>query len=178
LYSFLLRWDLFNCLPVFLSLFWGLFDFSLLRTHFCLITKYSVEFRAALRGNFARGAYVDEDAPKGGPGSDNSAFRMTLAGRMPVTLVLASSASATAQRPVRYLIFDEVSRFSVQSKGRVKEGHPLALSKVRQTTRLAITVAGYVHFPLAEQAGFDQEFFAQLLSERKEKRKRLGCKFA
>jgi hypothetical protein len=30
----------------------GLFDFSLLRTHFCLITKYSVEFRAALRGNF------------------------------------------------------------------------------------------------------------------------------
>jgi hypothetical protein len=45
-------------------------------------------------------------------------------------------------------------------------------------TRLAITVARYVHFPLAEQAGFDQEFFAQLLSERKEKRKRLGCKFA
>ena len=47
-------------------------------------------------------------------------------------------------------------------------------------TRLAITVAGpgYVHFPLAERAGFDQEFFAQLLSERKEKRKRLGCKFA
>jgi Bacteriophage tail assembly protein len=43
-------------------------------------------------------------------------------------------------------------------------------------TRLAITVAGpgYVHFPLVEQAGFDQEFFAQLLSERKEKRKRLG----
>jgi phage terminase large subunit GpA-like protein len=43
-------------------------------------------------------------------------------------------------------------------------------------TRLAITVAGpgYVHFPLAEQAGFEQEFFAQLLSERKEKRKRLG----
>jgi Terminase large subunit gpA, endonuclease domain len=43
-------------------------------------------------------------------------------------------------------------------------------------TRLAITVAGpgYVHFPLAEQAGFDQELFAQLLSERKEKRKRLG----
>jgi len=29
-----------------------LFDFSLLRTHFCLIIKYSVEFRAALRGNF------------------------------------------------------------------------------------------------------------------------------
>jgi hypothetical protein len=67
-------------LIVFLSLFWGLFDFSLLRTHFCLITKYSVEFRAALRGNFARGAHLDEDVPKGGPGSDNSAFRMTLGG--------------------------------------------------------------------------------------------------
>jgi len=79
----------------------GLFDFSLLRTQFCLITKYSVEFRAALRGNFARGGHVDEDVPKGGPGSDNSAFRMTLAGRMPVTLVHASSASALAQRPVR-----------------------------------------------------------------------------
>ena len=121
-------------LIVFLSLFWGLFDFSLLRTHFCLIIKYSVEFRAALRGNVARGAHVDEDVPKGSPGSNNSAFRMTLAGRMPVTLVHASSASALAQRPVRYLIFDEVSRFPVQSKGRVKEGDPLALGKVRQTT--------------------------------------------
>src|SRR5262245_50438858 len=59
---------------------------------------------------------------------------MTLAGGMPVTLVHASSASALAQRPVRYLIFDEVSRFPVQSKGRVKEGDPLALGKVRQTT--------------------------------------------
>jgi hypothetical protein len=88
-------------LIVFLSLFWGLFDFSSLRTHFCLITEYSVEFRAALRGNFARGAHVDEDVPKGGPGSDNSAFRMTLAGRMPATLVHASSASALTQRPVR-----------------------------------------------------------------------------
>ena len=106
-----------------------MFDFSLLRTHFCLITKYSVEFRAALRGNFARGAHVDEDVPKGGPGSDNSVFRMTLAGRMPMTLVHASSASALAQRPVRYLIFDEVSRFQVQSKVRVKEGDPLALER-------------------------------------------------
>src|SRR5262245_14553530 len=43
-------------------------------------------------------------------------------------------------------------------------------------TRLAITVAGpgYVHFPLTEQTGLDHEFFAQLLSERKEKRKPLG----
>jgi hypothetical protein len=42
---------------------------------------YSVEFRAALQGNFARGAHVDKDVPKDGPGSDKSAFRMTLAGR-------------------------------------------------------------------------------------------------
>jgi phage terminase large subunit GpA-like protein len=43
-------------------------------------------------------------------------------------------------------------------------------------TRLAITVPGpgFIHFPLDEQAGFDEEFFLQLLSERKEKRKRLG----
>jgi hypothetical protein len=32
------------------------------------------------------------------------------------------------------MIFDEVSRFPVKSKGRVKEGDPLALGKVRQTT--------------------------------------------
>jgi len=80
--------------------------------------------------------------PKGGPGSDNSAFRMTLAGRMPLTLVHASSASALAQRPVRYLIFDEVSRFPAQSKGRVKEGDPLALGKVRQTTLPAAAFSG------------------------------------
>jgi len=88
----------------------GLFDFSLLRTHFCLITEYSVEFRAALRGNFARGAHADEDVPKGAPGSDNSAFRMTLAGRMPVTLVHASSASALAQRRSSLFVVNQYAR--------------------------------------------------------------------
>jgi hypothetical protein len=104
-----------------------LFDFSLLRTHFCLITKYSVEFRAALRGNFARGAHVDEDVPKGGPGSDNSAFRMALAGRIPCDSCSCFQRIRIGTAPVRYLIFDEVSRFPVQSKVRVKEGDPLAL---------------------------------------------------
>ena len=33
---------------------------------------------------------------------------------------------------------------------------------------------GYIHFPLNEAAGFDQEFFLQLLSERREKRMRNG----
>ena len=144
----------------------GLFDFSLLRTHFCLITKYSVEFRAALRGNFARAAHVDEDVPKGGPGSDNSAFRMTLAGRMPVTLVHASSASALAQRPVRYLIFDEVSRFPVQSKGRVKEGDPPALGKVRQTTFGEDAKTVYVSSPVEEHQCRITELYEASTKER------------
>jgi phage terminase large subunit GpA-like protein len=71
---------------------------------------------------------------RGSPGSDNSAFRMTLGGKMPLTIVHSSSASALAQRPVKYLIFGEVSRFPVQSKGRVVEGIPVQLGKVRQTT--------------------------------------------
>jgi phage terminase large subunit GpA-like protein len=43
-------------------------------------------------------------------------------------------------------------------------------------TRLAIEMPGpgYIHFSADPAAGFDQEFFLQLLSERKEKRKRLG----
>jgi phage terminase large subunit GpA-like protein len=43
-------------------------------------------------------------------------------------------------------------------------------------TKVAIEVAGagYIHFSADQAAGFDEEFFAQLLSERKEKRKRVG----
>src|SRR5262249_20868617 len=43
-------------------------------------------------------------------------------------------------------------------------------------TRLAIAVTGpgYIHFNADPAAGFDEEFFLQLLSERKEKRKRVG----
>ena len=43
-------------------------------------------------------------------------------------------------------------------------------------TRLAIEAPGpgYIHFNADPGAGFDQEFFLQLLSERKEKRKRVG----
>jgi hypothetical protein len=33
---------------------------------------------------------------------------------------------------------------------------------------------GYIHFPLNEGCGFDEEFFRQLLSERREKRMRNG----
>jgi phage terminase large subunit GpA-like protein len=43
-------------------------------------------------------------------------------------------------------------------------------------TRLAIAVSGpgYIHFGADPAQGFDEEFFLQLLSEQKEKRKRLG----
>ena len=43
-------------------------------------------------------------------------------------------------------------------------------------TRLEITAPGpgFIHFNTDPAAGFDEEFFLQLLGERKEKRKRLG----
>jgi phage terminase large subunit GpA-like protein len=87
---------------------------------------------------------------RSGPRADNSAFRMTLGGKMPVTLVHSSSASALAQRPVRYLIFDEVSRFPVQAKGRVTEGDPVALGKVRQTTFGTDSKTIYVSSPVEQ----------------------------
>jgi len=43
-----------------------------------------------------------EEQQLGGPGADNSAFRITLNGKMPVTLVHASSASALAMKPAKY----------------------------------------------------------------------------
>ena len=81
--------------------------------------------------------YADEpELQRGGPGADNSTFRMLLNGKMPLTVVHASSASALAQRPVRYLVFDEVSRMPIEARGRAKvsEGDPLMLGKIRQTT--------------------------------------------
>jgi hypothetical protein len=53
---------------------------------------------------------------------------------MPLTIVHASSASALAQRPVRFLIYDEVSRMPAQAKGRAKERDPIALGKIRTTS--------------------------------------------
>ena len=91
---------------------------------------------------------------------------MTLAGRMPVTLVHASSASALAQRPARYLIFDEVSRFPVQSKGRVKEGDPLALGKVRQTTFGEDAKTVYVSSPVEENQCRISELYQDSTRER------------
>ena len=87
---------------------------------------------------------------RGGPGSDNSAFRMTLAGRMPLTIVHASSASALAQRPVKYLLFDEVSRFPVSARGRAQEGDPVALGRIRQTTYGDSAKTIYVSSPVEE----------------------------
>src|SRR5215470_13526510 len=78
-------------LTVFLSLFWGLFDFSLLRTHFCLFTKYSVEFRAALRGNFGN------CGPKCESRGLRARYRLGLS-RKPVTATCATSFLRHRQR--------------------------------------------------------------------------------
>lgn len=97
------------------------------------------------RGDSDEGAELQ----RGGPGSDNSAFRMTL-GKMPVTLVHSSSASALAMRPVKFLIFDEVSRMPVEARGRANEGDPIALGKIRQTTYGADAKTVYVSSPVEE----------------------------
>jgi phage terminase large subunit GpA-like protein len=91
---------------------------------------------------------IREAQQLGGPGADNSAFRITLNGRMALTIVHASSASALAQRPVKYLVFDEVSRMPVQAKGRAKEGDPIALGLIRTTTYSDEYKAIYVSSPV------------------------------
>jgi phage terminase large subunit GpA-like protein len=103
----------------------------------------------------ARDAHLGWDYEKtreaqqlGGPGADNSAFRITLNGKMPLTIVHASSASALAQRPVKYLVYDEVSRMPAQAKGRAKEGDPVALGKIRTTSYSEEYKAVYVSSPV------------------------------
>jgi phage terminase large subunit GpA-like protein len=89
-----------------------------------------------------------ESVQRGGPGADNSAFRITLNHRMPLTLIHASSASGLAQRPVKYLVFDEVSRMPAMAKGRAKEGDPIALGLIRTTTYSDEFKAIYVSSPV------------------------------
>jgi phage terminase large subunit GpA-like protein len=98
----------------------------------------------------SRGDSDEGVVQRGGPGSDNSAFRMTLAGKMPLTIVHASSASALAQRPVRFLIFDEVSRFPVSARGRAQEGDPIQLGRVRLSTYGDSAKTVYVSSPVEE----------------------------
>jgi phage terminase large subunit GpA-like protein len=103
---------------------------------------------------------------RGGPGSDFSAFRMTLAGRLPLTIVHASSASALAQRPIKYLLFDEVSRFPVSARGRVKEGDPVALGRIRLTTYGDSAKTVYVSSPVEEFQCRISELFEDSTRER------------
>jgi phage terminase large subunit GpA-like protein len=77
------------------------------------------------------------DESSGGPGSDNSMFRKTVGNGMGVTIVNAASASALAQRPVRYLIFEEVSRLPSEARGPRAgglEGDVVSLARVRTST--------------------------------------------
>ena len=65
----------------------------------------------------------------------DSVFHMTLGSQMPLTVVHAGGASALSMRPIKYLIFDEVSRFPGSVKGRRSdEGDPLGLARIRTTT--------------------------------------------
>ena len=123
-------------------------------------------FRDARLYNSCGDSDKGAEMQRGGPGSDNSAFRMTLNGRMPLTIVHASSASALAQRPVRYLIFDETSRMPVEARGRAKEGDPIALGKVRQTTFGADAKTVYVSSPVEEHQCRITELYEDSTRER------------
>jgi phage terminase large subunit GpA-like protein len=61
-------------------------------------------------------------------------FRKRVGNGMTVTIVNALSASALAQRPVRYLIFEEVSRLPLEARGRAVEGDVISLAKIRTST--------------------------------------------
>jgi phage terminase large subunit GpA-like protein len=114
----------------------------------------------------SRGDSDEGVVQRGGPGSDNSAFRMTLGGKMPLTIVHASSASALAQRPVQFLICDEVSRFPVSARGRVIEGDPIALGKIRQTTFGDSAKTVFVSSPVEEFQCRISELFEDSTRER------------
>jgi phage terminase large subunit GpA-like protein len=115
------------------------------------------------RGDEREGAEMQQ---RGGPGSDNSAFRMTLNGKMPLTIVHASSASALAQRPVRFLLFDEVSRFPVSARGRAQEGDPVQLGRVRLSTFGDSAKTVYVSSPVEQFQCRISELFEDSTRER------------
>jgi phage terminase large subunit GpA-like protein len=113
------------------------------------------------RGDLHEGVEI-----KRGGRIDNSAFRMQLNGKMPLTIVHASSASALAMRPVRYLIFDEVSRMPTEARGRAREGDPIMLGKVRLTTYGDDSKTIYVSSPVEENQCRITELYEDSTRER------------
>jgi phage terminase large subunit GpA-like protein len=101
-----------------------------------------------------------------GPGATESVFRMLLAGRMPCTVVPASSASSLAQRPIKYLVCDEVSRFPLEARGRTKEGDPLQLSRIRLSTFGDSSKAIFVSSPVEQGACRISELYGTSSRER------------
>jgi phage terminase large subunit GpA-like protein len=71
---------------------------------------------------------------------------------MHVTFDPASSESVLAQRPVRYLVLDEVSRFPSEVRGRSREGDPLMLSKARLSTFGDLAKTIYCSSPVERDA--------------------------
>jgi phage terminase large subunit GpA-like protein len=72
-----------------------------------------------------RDAVIPTNGELRDPRAVDSVFHMTLGAQMPLTVVHAGGASALSMRPIRYLIFEEVSRFPSSVKGRRSgEGDP------------------------------------------------------
>jgi phage terminase large subunit GpA-like protein len=61
-------------------------------------------------------------------------FRKSLGHGCQLSIVAGLSAVGLSMRPIRYLIFEELSRLPLMAKGRAPEGDVVALAKVRTST--------------------------------------------
>jgi phage terminase large subunit GpA-like protein len=81
--------------------------------------------------------------------------------------VHAGGASALSKRPVKYLIFDEVSRFPSSVKGRRSdEGDPLGLARIRTTTFGASAKIVYTSSPVEGDSCRISELYAESTQEK------------
>jgi phage terminase large subunit GpA-like protein len=67
-------------------------------------------------------------------GPESSMFRKSLGPGCQLSIVAGLSAVGLSMRPIRYLIFEELSRLPLMAKGRAPEGDVVALAKVRTST--------------------------------------------
>jgi phage terminase large subunit GpA-like protein len=97
----------------------------------------------------------------------DSVFHMTLGVHMPVTISHASGSVALSMRPIRYLVFDEVSRFPATAKGpRSNEGDPIQLAKIRTSTFGGSARIVYVSSPVEAGACRISQFYQESTREK------------
>ncbi len=81
-------------------------------------------------------------------GPESSMFRKSLGPGCQVSIVAGLSAVGLSMRPIRYLIFEELSRLPLMAKGRSPEGDAVSLGKVRTSTFRGSTKVIYSSSPV------------------------------